>query len=162
MRGEEEEEEEEEDGEEQDTYRKGKKFSEMTEEEREIPIVLVELDNDSKCKLSTNNVVPIIAVDGKKKIQMGEKNKYIRRQLPLLPAHARTTHATQGITAQANIIVDVWNMFYGGLYVAISRAKELVNIFLTEAMTPKNFAKGEEFRQTVHKFYEIIGNRFKE
>ena len=91
------------------------------------------------------------------------KGDFLDLVLPILTlSFAFSAVATQGITAQANIIVDVWNMFYGGLYVAISRAKELVNIFLTEAMTPKNFAKGEEFRQTVHKFYEIIGNRFKE
>jgi ATP-dependent exoDNAse (exonuclease V) alpha subunit len=137
-----------------------KKFCDMTQEEREIPIVLVKLEDDSKYKLTTNNVVPIVAVEGITKIKMGAHNRYTRRQLPLLPAHARTTHATQGITAMKDIIVDVCNQFYGGLYVAISRAKELPKIFLTRALAPRHFAVGDKFRQVVHQFYEIISDWF--
>ena len=134
-------------------------FCFMSQEEREIPIVLVQLDDDSKYKLSKNNVVPIMAVECLQKVILGD-DKYTRWQLPLLPAHARTTHSCQGITAWTDIIVDVRNQFYGGLYVAISRAKELSRIFLTEAMKPKHFQIDEKFRQIVHTFYELLRTKF--
>lgn len=146
--------------EESNNNKKKKKFCEMTIEEREIPIVLVQLDDDSKHKLTDNNVVPIMAVDGLAKVKLGAHNRYTRRQLPLLPAHARTTHSTQGITALYDAIVDVENMFYGGLYVAISRAKELSRIFLNKPLHPRHFAVGEKFRNVVHNFYEILSNWF--
>ena len=139
-----------------------KLFCDYTEVEREIPIVLVKLDASKRYKLSKNDVVPFMPVDCMKTITMlGNKtDKYVRRQLPLLPAHGRTTHATQGITAENDVIVDVSNQFYGGLYVAISRAKELSNIFLTKAMKSLHFNIDNAFRQIVSTFYGLLYQKF--
>jgi hypothetical protein len=82
-----------------------KDFYKLSDEQREIPIVLVEMDgNDFKHSVSSTmkNLIPFYAKAG----QCTIKDKYIRYQLPLLPAFARTAHSVQGVTAHHGVVVE--------------------------------------------------------
>jgi hypothetical protein len=140
----------------------GKKFWEMSEEEREMPIVLVKLDHDDRYKLSKDDIIPILAVDSECPITyLNVKNKYTRVMIPLVPAHGRTSHACQGITAVSDVIADTKNQFFAGLYVAMSRAKEFSQIWLTSSLNQRtSFSVKQNFRDIVTQFYELLRTKF--
>ena len=140
----------------------GKRFWQMSDEEREMPIVLVKLDHDDRYTLAKDDIIPIIAVDSECPITyLNSKNKYTRRQLPLVPSHGRTSHACQGITATSDVIADTKNQFYAGLYVAMSRAKEFSQIWLTNRLNQTtSFSVQQSFRNVVTQFYELLRDRF--
>lgn len=94
---------------------------------REIPIVLVQMDQDLgglTCVPGVPNVIPITS----KPIT---RNKYNRIQLPLLPAHCSTIHSAQGLTAEYGVVLkpSLKKPFaYGLEYVGCSRAKSMDKI----------------------------------
>ena len=155
------------------------KFSIMTAVQREIPIVLVQLDAPSsggsgddkkeKKKKEKNNgisisaktpwLIPFSPIDSMEQLIIGT-NKYIRRQIPLLPAAARSIHSVQGLTAHNGAIIDPKNGFYAGTYVAISRATSLDNVYLTQPATANDFSHDSEFRQTVGLEYKRLRKLF--
>lgn len=91
---------------------------------REIPIVLVQMDQDMgtlTCVPGVRNVIPITT-------KTYTRNKVSRIQLPLLPAHASTIHSAQGLTAEFGVVLQpsVGRPFaYGLEYVGCSRAKAM-------------------------------------
>ena len=150
-------------------YRKGepdpqettKSFSDMSDVEKEIPVVLVQLDGDEtthrwgSCSQKVPRLVPIaarvgIAVPG---------TDYKRVQLPLRVAHARTGHTAQGITAHYGVVVWPGSKFFGGDYVAISRGKKLEDIWLLKPVRAVNFTAENKFRQKVDAFYKSLAHK---
>ena len=86
-------------------------FSDLEDTEREIPIVLVQMDGDDdsfpSCSATIPRLVPFAGFTG---AAIG--NEYHRVQLPFLPAHARTGHSVQGMTAHDGVVVDCGSMFF--------------------------------------------------
>lgn len=113
-------------------------FSNLEDYQREVPIVLVQMDgtDDSflcSCSSTVKRLVPITAACGAK-----IKSDYHHMQLPLLPAHARTAHSVQGFTAHDGVIVDIGSMFFAGDYVAISRATDIDKVMLLKLNFPNS------------------------
>jgi hypothetical protein len=132
------------------------RFSQMNDIEKEIPVVLVQLDGDdsthqwTSCSQRVKRLVPIVATVG---VAVPGTN-YYRVMLPLRVAHARTGHTSQGITAHNGVVVLPGSKFFGGDYVAISRAKELVALMLLKPIQAANFTAQPEFRRKVEAFYK--------
>ena len=80
----------------------------------------------------------------------------MRVQLPLYVAHARTGHTAQGITAHNGVVVFPGSKFFGGDYVAVSRAKRLEDMLLLRPIQAANFTAEEKFRRKVNSFYDRI------
>ena len=152
-------------------------FSKLTENERKPPIVLVRLDHPPDYKAPYTcvgdpnymNVFPFSLVSGHctsipssndKGGAGGGKNRmedrYSRKQVPLLVAHGRTTHSTQGMTFFYKVIVDPDNQFYAGVYVSISRATDINNVHLISPLTTHHFQKNEDFRNIVNEEYKRL------
>jgi len=134
------------------------RFSQMTDVEKEIPVVLVQLDGDetthqwTSCSQKVPCLVPIAAKVG---VAVGGTD-YRRVQLPLRVAHARTGHTAQGITAHNGVVVFPGSKFFGGDYVAVSRAKRLEDMLLLRPIQAANFTAEEKFRRKVNSFYDRI------
>ena len=137
-------------------------FSNLRESQRKPPIVLVKLDypdhfnppytcvNDNKVR----NVYPFtlcscLCTD------TGDQ-KYTRMQVPLLVAHGRTSHSTQGMTFYCKVIVDPNNRFFAGIYVSISRATDIENVHLISPLTEHMFNNNNEFRLLVDAEYKRL------
>jgi len=148
-------------------------FSSLDSLEREIPIVLVQFDappedkqegkkDKSGISISAKipNLIPIGPIDSMCPITVGGYS-YVRRQLPLLPAFARSIHSIQGVTAYDGAVVDPKTKFFAGPYVAISRARSLDAVFLTEAVTEENFIVDSDYRKVVESEYKQLRNLFK-
>ena len=135
-----------------------KDFYKLPDDKREIPIVLVEMDGQINYSVSKNikNLIPFYAKAG----QCTIKNKYIRYQLPLLPAFARTTHSVQGVTAHNGVVIDPGTIFFAGDYVAISRATDINLLIMLKPVTHKNFASHPDFRNKINNFYNNLNTRF--
>ena len=135
-------------------------FYTLEDSEREIPIVLVQMDGNDEsfpysCSSSVKRLVPITALVGAK-----IKTDYHRVQLPLLPAHARTAHSVQGYTAPDGVVVDTGSMFFAGDYVAISRATDIDKVMLLQPATASNFASHPEYREMVRQEYSRLHNKY--
>ena len=112
-----------------------------TMEPREIPTVLVKMDNTIGYSIYSDepNVIPFVAV-----CRQEDKycKNYHRWQIPLEPAFACTTHKMQGTTAKLGAVIDPskGRPFARGLdYVAASRPTELLKLFLLSPLTDKQF-----------------------
>ena len=135
-------------------------FYKLSDEEREIPIVLVEMDGNENFKHSVSNevknLIPFYAKAGACTI----KEKYIRYQLPLLLAFARIAHSVQGVTAHYGVVVEPDSTFFAGDYVAISRATSLDLLIMLAPIKYKSFSLEPEFRTKVNNFYEDLHMRY--
>jgi hypothetical protein len=121
---------------------------------REIPIVLVKMDNAIGYLIFTDNpnVIPFAAVC------RGEKycKNFHRWQLPLEPAFACTTHKMQGSTATFGAIIEpsLKKPFARGLdYVAVSRPTELCKLFLLRPLTTLQFTAFPKERSDIRNEY---------
>jgi hypothetical protein len=106
--------------------------------DREIPIVLVEMDQLSNC---ATKILPFAAeVDEDHPMKTNGK-VFFRMQLPLELAYASTVHKYQGLTAQYDVIVDpARSPFAMGLeYVAISRTKSLDRLHIIRPLEERHF-----------------------
>ena len=82
------------------------------------------------CMPGVPRVVPFVA----KPSMIYLQHKYYRYQLPLAPAHCRTFHKAQGITAKFGMVVapSTKKPFAMGVeYVAVSRAQKMEDVILT-------------------------------
>ena len=71
-------------------------------------------------------------------------NGHHRFMLPLLPAHARTFHSAQGITAIHGVVLfPPVRRVFALMYVGISRIKTLASLFLMERVTNLDFQCGD-------------------
>jgi hypothetical protein len=141
--------------------KEAKSFSEMTDLEKEIPVVLVQLDGDEtthrwgSCSQKVPRLVPIVARVG---IAVPGTD-YKRVMLPLRVAHARTGHSSQGITAHNGVVVLPGSKFFGGDYVAISRGKRIEDIWLLKPIRAVNFTVENKFRRKVDAFYKSLAHK---
>jgi hypothetical protein len=109
--------------------------------EREIPIVLVQMDS-LKGITTKDNIIPFAAqIDDGFPLRYNGKVFY-RRQLPLEISFASTVHKYQGLTAQHDVIVQpTRNPFAFGLeYVAISRTTSIEKLHLLQQLEVKHFS----------------------
>jgi hypothetical protein len=139
-----------------------KRFSEYEDHEREIPIVLVQMDGDDddenaySCNKNIPRLVPFVPITGEARV----KNQYLRQQLPLLLAHARTSHTLQGLSANDGVVLDPGSMFFAGDYIGCSRATDINKLFLLSPISEKNFSSHPEYRMKVNKFYTFLRDKF--
>jgi hypothetical protein len=109
-------------------------FGVLEDHQRELPIVLVQMDGTDEsfsytCYNKVPRLVPICSIANTSRIQaLG--SKYARYQILILPAHGRTGHSVQGYTAFYGVVDDVGSQFFAGEYVALSRATDIEKIFL--------------------------------
>jgi hypothetical protein len=150
-----------------------KHFSEMTQAEREIPIVLVQMDGDEatfpySCVVGVPRIIPMVAVQSQRgvdvQVEMDDHSvrrfKYNRLQLPILPAEARTAHSVQGYTAKDGVVVDPGSNFFAGDYTAISRATCKEKVFLLAPLQENYFTRMASYRHLVDSEYERLITAF--
>lgn len=138
-------------------------FSPLSDSERELPTVIVQMDHNpdesKNFKLSCHDtiprLVPITPIDGGVVMQ-----DYRRWQLPILPAHARTGHSVQGYTANDVVVVDTGSGFFAGDYVAISRAKDMKKIILLQNAERKYFTSHAPHRNLVAQEYKRLAAQY--
>ena len=111
---------------------------------KEIPIVLVKMDDD--IGISICFTIPNVISFGEMcDDRIKYKNDFHRWQLPLRAASATTTHKMQGSTVHGNCVTLATNLsehtpFTRGIdYVCHSRAKDLSSLFLVSALRPEHF-----------------------
>jgi hypothetical protein len=134
-------------------------FGDMDDKQREIPVVLVQMDGDDhsfpySCSTSVPRLVPITEIQSAGLV-CGE---YVRFQLPILPAEARTGHSVQGYTAHGGVVVEPGSNFFAGDYIAISRAKSKEGVILLAPLQEINFANPTHngYRDLIKKEYERL------
>ena len=127
----------------------------MTDLEKEIPEVLVQLDGDKTTHhwTSCSEMVPRLVPIAPKVGIAVPFSDYNRVQLPLRLANARTGHSSQGITAHHGVVVLPGSKFFGGDYVAISRGKNIKDLWLLKPIRAANFTVQQDFRRKVDSFY---------
>ena len=128
---------------------------------REIPIVLVQMDNFKLVFTpSAGDIVPFTAeIDEDHPLRTNGKVFY-RRQLPFELSYASTVHKYQGLTAKHDVVVEPCRTpFAMGLeYVAISRTTSLARLHLVHPLEQKHFAP-KRFASTfdlIHQEYERL------
>jgi hypothetical protein len=143
----------------EDITGKQRLYGDMEDYQREIPVVLVQMDGDDasfpySCSTSVPRLVPITAIQSPGLV-CGEYN---RLQLPILPAEARTGHSIQGLTAHHGVVVQPGSTFFAGDYTAISRAKTKDGILLLSPLLEAHFcnAKHETYRTLIKAEYERL------
>jgi hypothetical protein len=115
-------------------------FGKLDDAQREIPIVLVQMDGDDRsfpytCCPSVPRLVPITEIQATPLVC----ELYHRFQLPILPAEARTGHSVQGYTAHDGVVVEPGSQFFAGDYTAISRAQSKDAVLLLAPLRPESF-----------------------
>jgi hypothetical protein len=116
------------------------------------------------CMPGVPRVVPFVA----RPSMICLKHKYYRYQLPLAPAHCRTFHKAQGITAHNGVVVSpsTDKPFAMGLeYVAVSRAKKMADVILTRPILEKHINSHGNVRRSIATEYArlfrsltVVGN----
>jgi hypothetical protein len=132
---------------------------------REIPVVFVQMDvlGDSDkadtmkltCMPGVPRVVPFVA----RPSMICLKHKYYRYQIPLAPAHCRTFHKAQGITAHNGVVVSpsTNKPFAMGLeYVAVSRAKKMADVILTSPILEHHINSHGNVRRSIAAEYRRL------
>ena len=139
-----------------------KNFSILRPDQREIPIILVQMDgNDNddtfpSCSNRIRRLIPFSSFNG----PPVRNTNYQRVQIPLLAAHARTGHSVQGMTAHHGVVVDTGSQFFAGDYVAISRATDIEKVIILKGVTSANFTSHSDYRLLVANEYKRLRIKF--
>jgi hypothetical protein len=136
-------------------------YGDMDDREREIPVVLVQMDGDEhsftySCSTSVPRLVPIVATQSAELV-CGE---YVRLQVPLLPAEARTAHSVQGLTAHHGVVIDPGSIFFAGDYTALSRATSKDKVILLAPFQEVHFTGHAAYRKQVLEEYSRLEQSF--
>jgi hypothetical protein len=120
---------------------------------REIPVVFVKMDEDNGVSVTREHiaVIPFWVIPSKKKIDHNG-TKYVRYQLPLIPAHCQTIHSAQGLTAPNDLVIapSPGTPFEMALeYVAISRVTKLSHLYTLEKFRPIHFSYKNSWRNLI-------------
>jgi hypothetical protein len=139
-------------------------FGVLEDNQRELPIVLVQMDGTEEsfpytCYNKVPRLVPICAIANTSRLSALGK-KYARYQIPILPAHGRTGHSVQGYTAFDGVVDDVGSQFFAGEYVALSRATDIQKVFLLNPVQEKHFTCYPDYRKLVHEEYLRLTTEF--
>jgi len=124
-----------------------------TDLKREIPVIFVQMDEDNGISISTSKqaVIPFTMIESLAKLNHGGV-KYIRYQLPLIPAHCQTIHSSQGLTAKSDLVIEPSpsTPFEMALeYVAISRVTRLSHLHTLSPFRPIHFNYRNSYRQWI-------------
>lgn len=108
----------------------------------EVPLVFVEMDKKDGFKSAWPNRPGVICFKAE---QVPSKvNGHYRFMLPLLPAHARTYHSAQGLTAFCGVVLyKPMRKAFALMYVGISRIKNLAKLHLMQYITNDDFKVGD-------------------
>jgi hypothetical protein len=137
----------------------------LAEADHELPVVLVRMDGDDdsfpcSCVSSVSRVVPITPLPSPQRIEV-DGRRFIRFQVPLALAHARASRALSGYSVPHGIVNDVHDgKFFGGQYVALSRAFSAEKIQLLAPLQPTQFTSHPDFRLAVHAEYCRLNSTF--
>jgi hypothetical protein len=137
----------------------------LAEADHELPVVLVRMDGDDdafpcSCVSSVSRVVPITPLPSPNKIEV-DGRRFIRFQVPLALAHARASRALSGYSIPHGIVSDVHDgKFFGGQYVALSRASSAEKIQLLAPLQLTQFTNHPDFRLAVHAEYSRLKSTF--
>ena len=102
------------------------------------PVVYVKMDNVEGFESAWRDVEGVVAFHAKQ--TPSNADGLNRFMLPLLPAHARTYHSAQGLTAKEGaVIFPPKSKRFGLLYVGISRVKTLDGLHLMHRLTEHDF-----------------------
>jgi hypothetical protein len=106
----------------------------------EIPIVFVQMNEDHGYTVFEGipGLIPFSAVIDTYRIH----KHYVRKQLPLEPAHASTIHKAQGVTALRGAVVEPSpgdSSHFNIEYVAASRVKRMNQLLLLAALSARHF-----------------------
>jgi hypothetical protein len=154
-----------------DAERMPTNFGDLEDHERELPIVLVQMDGYDdpldptkssfpySCHDKVPRIVPLVAVSNSSRLVIGE-GKYTRFMLPFVVAHGRTGHSIQGYTSMYGIVDDVGSPFFAGEYVALSRARAMEQIHLLAPLQEKYFTSQPEYRLAIHLEYQRLLNKY--
>ena len=136
---------------------------------KEIPVVFVQMDLDTGCTVDkpkngtdpVPNLIPFCAIPADSKLL----NKYIRWQLPLLSAHARTVHSAQGMTATNGAIlypnaIGARHFARALEYVMMSRPTTHENIYLMSPLTLEHFNDYVYLRACIRNEYIRLRAKF--
>ena len=137
---------------------------------RELAIFLVQIDgednsdhplvvNKHSVSSTMQRLIPITAVPGRFPIP---GTHFFRWQVPLAPAHARTIHSSQGITALHGAVVEPGGPFFAGDYVALSRIKMLMDLFLLAPIQEHYFQRCPESRRQIDEEYARLRALFEQ
>jgi hypothetical protein len=133
------------------------------EENREIPIVFVQMDQDNNVSISTKRaIVSFAAISSDADIKHNSIS-YTRYQLPLTPAHCQTIHSAQGLTAKDDVVIEPSpsNPFAMALeYVAISRVTSLRNLHMLNSVKPIHFTSHPNYRVMIANEMERLRQTF--
>ena len=132
------------------------------ENNRDLPVVLVQMDNDIGYSVSANlpNVVPFTEQFDSSEMYLRE---YRRWQIPLVAAFATTTHKMQGSTVRGNCVTSpsIFSPWARGLdYVANSRVTELKNLYLLRPLRENHFHTHHKERAAIAKEYSRLASKF--
>ncbi len=124
-----------------------------TDLKREIPVIFIQMDEDNGISISTSKqaVIPFTMIESLAKLNHGNV-KYIRYQLPLIPAHCQTIHSSQGLTAKSDLVIEPSpsTLFEMALeYVAISRVTRLSHLHTLSPFRPIHFNYRNSYRQWI-------------
>lgn len=112
----------------------------------EIPLVFVEMDKKEGLESIWADRPGVVCFKAE---QVPSKvNGHFRFMIPLLPAHARTYHSAQGLTAFCGVVLyKPLRRAFALMYVGISRIKTLAKLFLMQSVNNDDFkAGGDTFK----------------
>jgi hypothetical protein len=124
-------------------YNRGMSLELAARFNREVPLVYVKMDMADGFESAWVDTPGVICFAAEQTPTSGSGHP--RFMLPLLPAHARTYHAAQGLTAAFGVVLyrPVKRMF-ALMYVGISRIKTLASLFLMQRVVAEDFQSGTE------------------
>ena len=134
----------------------------------QLPIILVQFDGEGKgdhpleagghsVSRDIQRLIPICATPERFAIP---GTGFVRWQIPLAPAQARTIHSAQGVTALHGAVVDPGGFFFAGDYVAMSRVKKLIDLYLLKPIEAAFFQMNAGARVAINAEYAWLEQRF--
>ena len=130
---------------------------------KDLPVVLVQMDNDIGFSISDRvpNMILFTEHDDSSEMYL---RKYRRWQISLVAAFATTTHKMQGSTVRGNCVTSpsISSPWARGLdYVANSRVTELKNLYFLRPLRENCFYMHHKERAAIAKKYIRLASRFK-
>jgi len=127
-----------------------------------LPLIVLEMD-EAHWNLSVpgfKGIARRVAIQSEKTRIQHKGTYYEREQLPLRPAHARTIHSCQGLTAEFGVLFDGRLCFSAfQAYVALSRARRLQDVHLVHKLTLEMLLNHIPTRQIIDREYIRLETR---
>ncbi len=135
----------------------------LARDEHELPIVLLRMDaHDNSfpisCVKALSRVVPIAPIASRQMIEVNGK-RFIRYQVPIALAHARSVLSLAGYSAPHGVVSEVSGAFFGTQYVTLSRTSAN-QIKLLSPLHISHFNGHSDFRQCVAAEYKRLDSAF--